>query len=132
MDTMIKIFRNTGLIIMALNLAACASPPRTVDASLPLVESNSFVSNEIVPSEYWSTLSDAENNEFSHNSYLIKLSPPYDSALGTQCRLMRFFDDSSEAFLGSRIACVELEETDNSLWFLTNNVSDKETSVGLQ
>lgn len=129
---MIKTLRNTGLTLLALHLVACASPPRTVDASLPLVESQRLTYDEVVPAEYWARLDDAKESEFTHNEYRVRLGYPYESALGTTCRLMYFFEDSNQAFVGSRIACVDREGENDSLWFLTNNVSDKETSVGLQ
>ncbi|WOD06147.1 hypothetical protein [Marinomonas sp. GJ51-6] len=132
MDTMISTIRNLGLFIVAISLVACTSPPRDVDARLPLVESSKIVSSEIVPSKYWKILEDSSQKEFSHNHYLIHLSQPYDSALNTQCRLLSFFHDSTNKFMGTRTVCVGSDDSNDSVWFLTNNISSEETSVSLQ
>lgn len=132
---MIKLIRNTCLTFIAVSLTACATPPRAVDAKIPLVEPNSFVSNESVPPSLWRILNDKQAYEFNHDAYLVKMSPPYYSALGTYCRKMDFWFEGAE--VGQRVACANFSGANafgknNSQWFLTKALSNDTSVVSLR
>ena len=132
---MIKFIRNTCLTFLVMSLAACETPPRAVDAKIPLVEPNSFVSNESVPPSLWRILNDKQVYEFNYDTYLVKLSSPYYSALGTYCRKMTFWLEGAE--VGQRVACANVPGANvfgknNSQWFLTKVLSNETSVVSLR
>lgn len=129
-DSMIKHFRNTSLFLFVFSLVGCASPPRTVDASIPLVESNSFVSDESVPPRYWDTLNNAEETQLIYQNYLVLLGLPYYSALGTRCRQLSF--SLNDIHIGTRVACANSSRNTKSQWFLTKPLTNEQSLVSLK
>lgn len=128
---MIKHIRNTSLLILTVGLTACVSPPRNVDAEIPLVTPSSFVSSELVPSQYWSILDNPLETQFTYQDYLVQMSAPYESALGAHCRLLTFSQDNSIA--GTRVTCGKHSNQGNkSLWFLTKDLSNTQSKVTLK
>lgn len=129
-EFMITLIRNTCLVFAALSLMACASPPRAVDAKIPLVDPSSFVSDESIPPAFWGALNDARSKHFTYDTYLVELSPKYFSALGTQCRQLTFMHAGTK--VGQRVACANVSEHPYSQWFLTKALSDEQTVIGLR
>ncbi|WP_417528918.1 hypothetical protein [Marinomonas shanghaiensis] len=127
---MIKHCRNTIFFLFVFSLVGCASPPRTVDASIPLVEPSSFVSSESVPPRYWNILNNDKETQFIHQDHLILLTPSYHSALGTRCRQLTFLLDNMP--IGSRIVCANSSNSDNSQWFLTHPLTNEQSLVDLK
>jgi hypothetical protein len=127
---MIKHFRNTSLFLFVFSLVGCASPPRTVDASIPLVEPNSFVSNESVPPRYWNILNNVEETQLVYQDYLVILGPTYYSALGTRCRQLTFSLDDRN--VGTRVACANSSRNTKSQWFLTRALTNEQSLVSLK
>jgi hypothetical protein len=130
-ESMNKYLRNTSLFLFIIGVTGCASPPRLVDAEIPLVTPRSYVSTELIPYRYWSKLDNALETQFVYKDYLVQMSAPYDSALGTHCRQLRFSLDGEE--VGSRVACAQKsKQAHKSLWFLTKNIVHKNTVVSLK
>lgn len=128
---MIKYVRNASLFIFIVGLTGCASPPRLVDAEIPLVAPRSYVSTELIPSRYWSTLDNSLETQFTYKDYLIQMSAPYDSALGTHCRSLTFYLDGQTS--GTRVACAKKsKQAYKSLWFLTKDILNKHSVVSLK
>lgn len=128
---MIKYVRNTCLLVFIFGLTACASPPRLVNAEVPLVTPKSFVSTELIPSRYWSILDNSLETQFAYKEFLVHLSAPYDSALGTRCRALSFSRDGK--VVDTRVACAkQSKQAHKSLWFLTKDILDKHSVVSLK
>lgn len=127
---MTKHFRNASLTLLFLGLVGCSNSPRSVDASIPLVDSSTFVSDEPVQTTYWKILNNPQKNQFIHHDYLITLTPPYFSALGTTCRRLTFYINNN--MTGSRIACANSPNSSQSQWFLTKPLTNEQPIASLK
>ncbi|MFT6924619.1 MAG: hypothetical protein ACJAZP_000177 [Psychromonas sp.] len=96
--------KKTAIICALLSLTACASGPRSVSASLPLVTSSmEKPDKKMVPEQYWPILADAHQSRLPHKQYQITLGAIYPSALGLTCRELVFHDNHQ--LINKRIAC---------------------------
>lgn len=114
------------IFLFSFFLFGCASQPKQVKASRPLVE-NVVPSNYIlIPEQYWSQLSNNENYQLKHNSITILLGDFFFSGLGKSCRTLYIKDEFTESEQ-NRIACYNEEEAS---WYLTPAIITKdETEV---
>ena len=130
MDSMIKLFRNLSLSTLFLSLVGCATPPRTVDATIPLVNTTTFVSSESVSPRYWDALNNDSRTQFASQDYHVLLAPAYFSALGTRCRQLTFLLD--DVPVGTRTACANSSSSTKSQWFLTKPLTNEQSLVSLK
>jgi hypothetical protein len=98
------VIKKTVMICALLSLTACASGPRSVSASLPLVTSSmEKPDKKEVPAQYWAILADDSQSRLKHQQYQISLGNLYPSALGLTCRELVFNDNNQ--MIKKRIAC---------------------------
>jgi hypothetical protein len=97
------VIKKTVMICALLTLTACASGPRSVSASLPLVTSSmEKPDKKEIPEQYWPILADESQERLQHQQYQITLGNLYPSALGLTCRELVFNDTQ---VIKKRIAC---------------------------
>lgn len=126
---MFKPSRIISLFFSMITLYGCGSPPRAVNAEIPLVEANDYTFEESVPSHIWPILNSTSKNTFSYQDYVISMSPIYKSALEIDCRLLTFTLDDKET--GSRVACRDKKQGYNE-WFLTKDISTQKAIMSFQ
>lgn len=127
-------FRSASIIFILLQLSACTSGPRQVNASLPLVTSSlEQPDKEMIPNQYWSILSDDSQSRLTHDQYQISLGEIYISALGRSCRELVIKDKNNE--IKKRIACenhfLNKKNQENKAWFLEKVIIESSSFVEL-
>lgn len=127
-------FRSASMIFVLLLLSACTSGPRQVNASLPLVTSSlEKPDKEVIPNQYWSTLSDDSQSRLIHDQYQISLGEIYISALGGACRELVLKDKNNE--IKKRIACenyfINEKNQEDKAWFLEKVIIESSSFVEL-
>jgi len=125
--------KRTTLICALLTLSGCASGPREVTASLPLVSSSTEMPNKkMVPKQYWPVLADESQSQLTHQQYQITLGDLYLSALGLTCREL-LFKDSSNKQIKKRVSCENHFINENNQadkgWFLEKEIIESSHSV---
>ncbi len=131
---MLKIYKKLSVIFCCALIAACASPPREVTASLDLVPKVQQKPNKKeIPTQYWAFLSDAEQTSLPHDNYQVRLAPLYTSALGHLCRELTLKDKQSNE--QRRIACeisfVNENNQQDKAWFLEKQIIESRLYVEL-
>jgi hypothetical protein len=126
------VIRKTAMICALLSLTACASGPRTVSASLPLVSSSmAKPDKKMVPEQYWAILADAKQFRLNHEQYQITLGAIYPSALGLRCRELVFNDNNR--VIKKRIACenhfLNANNKADKGWFLEKEIFESSNYV---
>lgn len=124
--------KKTAIICALLSLTACASGPRTVSASLPLVTASMEKPNKkAVPKEYWASLANANQSRLNHEQYKITLGAIYPSALGLTCRELVF--EANNRVIKKRIACENHFLNKNNKadkgWFLEKEIIESSRYV---
>ena len=127
-----QIMRKTTMICALLTLSACASGPRTVTASLPLVTASFEKPNKkAVPNQYWAMLADESQSQLNHAQYKITLGAIYNSALGLTCRELVFEDNKQ--MIKQRVACENHFYNENNKadkgWFLEKEIIESSSYV---
>jgi len=127
-----QVMKKTTLICALLTLSGCASGPREVSASLPLVSgSMEKPSQKMVPARYWSILSDETQSRLTHQQYQISLGEPYFSALGLTCRELQFKEKLQA--IKKRVTCEHkfIDENNQATngWFLEKEIIESSHSV---
>jgi len=122
------------LVLSSLLLFGCASKPREVTASIPLVEVLEVQLGESIPQHYWTELNDPSQTSLTHNDYRIRLTPPYSSGLGYQCRVLEV--ETTTEGKRNRIACASISKNTDGVevksWFLTPNIVEAATAIKIQ
>jgi hypothetical protein len=124
--------KKTTLICALLTVTACASGPRTVSASLPLVTSSMEKPNKkALPQQYWAILADQNQSHLLHEQYTITLGSIYRSALGLTCRELVFADNKQ--IIKKRVACENHFLNENNKadkgWFLEKEIIESSRYV---
>lgn len=124
--------KKTTMVCALLTVTACASGPRKVSASLPLVPSSlQKPTKKAVPKQYWSILSDASQSRLIHKQYNITLGTIYPSALGLTCRELVFAEKNQ--VIEKRIACENHFLNENNKadkgWFLEQEIIESSSYV---
>ena len=127
-----SVIRKTAMICALLSLTACASGPRTVSASLPLVTSSMEKPNKkAVPQQYWAILADANQSRLNHEQYRITLGAIYPSALGLTCRELVFKENNQ--MIKKRVACenhfINKNNNADKGWFLEKEIIESSRYV---
>ena len=100
----IYFIKKASVVCALIALSGCASGPRSVYASLPLVPVSMEMPNKkVVAKQYWSMLSDNKQTQLVHAQYNISVSETYPSALGLSCRELSIKDKAS--VIKTRIVC---------------------------
>jgi len=128
-----QVMKKTALICALLTLSGCASGPREVSASLPLVSSSMEMPNKKrVPKQYWPMLEDESQSQLTHQQYQISLGELYFSALGLTCRELLFKDKSNKQ-IKKRVSCENHFINENNQadkgWFLEKEIIESSHSV---
>lgn len=129
-----KLFTKVSIALYVLVITGCASKPREVTASVPLVSvSQEKPDKKEIPAQYWYVLSDAKQIKLVHEKYQIKLSELYTSALGVTCRELTITEKEQQ--MKRRIACeIPFLNTDNiqdKAWFLEKEIIESSSYVDL-
>ncbi|MEZ9657998.1 MULTISPECIES: hypothetical protein [unclassified Vibrio] len=126
--------RTMVVVLSSLLLFGCASKPREVTASLPLVEAAEVQLGESIPQQYWSELNNPNQTSLTHNDYNIRLSSPYSSGLGYQCRVLEV-ETISEG-KRNRIACASISKnadgSETKSWYLAPSIVEAATVIKIQ
>lgn len=126
--------RVLSLLLFGALLSGCASKPREVTASVPLVEAPEVQLGENIPQHYWTELNEPSQTSLTHNDYIIRLSPPYRSGLGYQCRVLEV-ETTSEG-KRNRVACASISKNADGIevksWYLTPNIVEAATAIKIQ
>jgi len=122
------------MLFCAMTLLGCASQPREVSASMPLVmPSVQKPDKQQVPEQYWLPLSDPRQHQLQHEKYNIQLSAPYTSALGQLCRALTMTDNEQK--MQKRIVCeipfVNVNNESTKAWFLEKEIIESSHYVEL-
>lgn len=112
--------------LCTLLLSGCASQPKQVIASRPLVENVLPSDFQVIPQKYWSVLASKEEKEIEHNNATVRLGRSFISGLGNSCRLLHIKEVATKTEQ-NRVACYDKEQAS---WYLTPAIIDKdETEV---
>jgi hypothetical protein len=131
--------KKTSIVCALLTVTACASGPRSVNASLPLVTASMEMPNKkVVPSQYWSILSDQNQTELIHTQYKIGIAETYSSALGLSCRKLSIEDINIEAKnseIKKRVVCenhfINDKKQPSKGWFFEKTIIESSSYVEL-
>jgi len=123
-----------SVLLFGALLSGCVSKPREVTASIPLVETPEAQLGETIPQQYWPELNDPRQTSLTHNDYSIRLSPPYNSGLGYQCRVLEI--ETTTEGKRNRIACASISKNADGIevksWYLTPNIVETATAIKIQ
>ncbi len=119
------------ITFISLFLFGCSNHPRQVEASTSLVEKQSIILGEKVPSKYRDELELTGDVHLLHEKYNIIVGPIYTSSLGLDCRKLNVSGVGFQAQV--RVVCANKKQYKEQVrvWRLMPDVVHSETSLQL-
>lgn len=116
---------------LSLLVSGCSNHPRQVEASTSLVEKQSIILGEKVPSKYRDELELTGVVHLLHEKYDIIAGPVYTSSLGLDCRKLNVSGVSFSTQM--RVVCADKKQYKEQVrvWRLMPDVVHSETSLQL-
>ena len=129
-----KKIQNISLLLCVLSVVGCASKPREVTASIPLVSfSQDKPDKQLIPVQYWPMLANAQQTTLTHEKYQIQLEQLYTSALGMTCRALTIIDGKNN--LDKQVACevtfINAENKPEKAWFMEKQIVESSGYIEL-
>ncbi|WPC74275.1 hypothetical protein [Vibrio porteresiae] len=133
MNRLVKIV--ISIILPSLFLSGCSSPPRKIEASVPLVEASAGMDSlgQQLPLIFWKQFATQESASISDSEYTIFASKPYISALDMLCRNL-IINDVNKNTRSQRVACSQVSQyelTELSPWYLMRDIKNPMSDLKL-
>ncbi|MBF9001197.1 hypothetical protein [Vibrio nitrifigilis] len=134
-----KNYRNKlvlSIFLSCLFLSGCSSPPRHIEATVPLVESSYSDVDSLgqeLPLIFWKHFSVAGTARISEVNYNVFATKSYISALGLLCRNLTIKNINSSTHT-QRIACTHASQDELTAltpWYLTRDIKKPTSDLKL-